>query len=146
MKRICEEKNICYIFNGLSIVMFAVLFCCTFLQTGENSLNLADEHIYFRKDSLAWNAGILVSATVFFCGLGKLFDKFFQSKNVRISFLVTVCVLSSAFGAYWLWACRTTPIADQNMLCHIAASFNKGDFDEFSRGGILRGILTIWAW
>lgn len=153
-----NEKTICFIFNGMSTVLFAVLFYYCLGLTGENSGGLEDEHIYFKRDSVLLNSLLIAAALKLLQLGGKLADKWLKSTRRRNIFLGTVCALTGMISLYWIFACKTEPIADQGIICQYASDFNKGDFSGLAKGGymayypqqlgmvtLLRGIYLLFG-
>lgn len=136
MKKIYSEKGICYIFNVLAVIMFTILFYYCLRLTGENSGEIWDEHIYFKRDSILLNGIFIFISVICLYFIGKLSPKF-QSKKRRNILLAVACVLSALFSVYWVFASKTKPIADQSMICQYANAFNMGDFHGFSTGQYL---------
>ena len=136
MKRLFKEKTFCYLFHIFGIAMFAILFYYCLGGTGINSTELADEHIYFKSDSLLSNAALICLALLALCFVGRLSDKL-KSKKARNTVLLVICILTAAVSFYWVFGSKSAPQADQMFLCQYADEFNRGDFHELSKGGYM---------
>lgn len=128
-----NEPKVGNIFRLLAFLMFFVLFGCSLVLTGENSMGFSDENIYFKRDSVLYNAAALLGAALFFFFFGKV-SVFFRQKWKRNILLAVCCVIAAAISFYWVSGCGAGPVADQAQVVAYAADFNQGDFSGLQKG------------
>lgn len=133
MKRFFQERKFCFIFNAIAIAMFGVLFYYCLGLTGENSAELHDEYIYFKTDIIIWNVACIIAALICLRYIGNLSEKL-KTLRARNILLAIVCGLAGAISLWWVFATKTAPQADQQMICYFADAFNKGDFAGLQKG------------
>lgn len=133
MKKLFQERNICFLFRCVAIVMFGLLFYYCLGQTSENKHLLWDEFTYIKQDSVLVNALLLIGALFALTWIRKL-SFLLASRKRRNIILTLVCIFTGIFSIYWVYACKVGPGADQLFICQYADAFNQGDFRGFNRG------------
>jgi len=136
MSKFFREKTFCFLFHLCASAMFAVLFHHCLGITGENSEILSDENIYFKTDSILFNALLLCFSFLFLYFIGKFSEKCLAGKKRNI-ILGIVCTLSALISFYWVFASKSVPQADQLYLCRYADAFNQGDYTALQKGGYI---------
>lgn len=136
MKQLFSEKTAGKIFNFLALAMYALLFHYCLELTGENSAGLMDEHIFFRQDSVLWNAFKFFLAVCCLHLVGKL-SVFLKEKKKRNILLAVCCIISGIISLYWVINSGTEPQGDQAIVSGFADVFNSGDYYGIQKGGYI---------
>lgn len=148
MKKIIAEEKLGRIFCSCSIVLFAILFYFSFVETWANPYDLDNEFVYVQRDSLLWNTLGLVAVLLVGSLLYQLGKRCICRVNMDAA-AIGVCVFSLLFGIFWVAETNTAPQADQYLVCDQAEAFEKGDYSGLAKGeyvGIYRhqlGLITF---
>ena len=125
--RASVERMFCRIFWCLAVVLFSLLFYYELGETGANSGELTDEHIYLRKISPLIQMILLGAGLLLLEWYGKL-ERVFDTRKKRNILTAALCVLAVLFGIYWVTATKTYPQADQDYILLHAREIQAGKY------------------
>lgn len=135
------------LFGLLSLLLFTFLFCISMTSSWLNH-EVADEFVYYEKDSLSGNLiRLLVVLAVLFL-LTHLLQRWLPYLPMN-RLALGASILSVCISLYWVQSSGTFPRADQEFIWQQAQLFNSGDFSGLQPGGYVAiyqqqlGIITI---
>lgn len=114
-------------------MLFAGLFVCGLAVTAVSNMDLSEEHLVLRYDSIVWNLLGLTAALILWVGIYRLICRFYRENRYQ-TILIIGTVAAFIYSVYWVYSTKTVPQADQLTICEFADAFNAGDYTGLRKG------------